>query len=158
MIRNLTDPFKILTKFQGIIHHSRFLLDIANGGPFFLLFFVTDATIAFHRLWNFIKKGHYWWDTFFGKPRHMAKILWIPCCLFCSHSIIFWVKKLPLDPPQVRCYCQTFFEPHDFFQAWKITYILSRRGIYFDHTYLDVRWVSVRFILKSVLAKFDKKI
>ena len=40
--------------------------------------------------------------------KHMAKILWIPCCLFCSHSIIFWVKKLPLDPPlTVRCYCQT---------------------------------------------------
>lgn len=39
---------------------------------------------------------------------YYQKIHWIPCCLFCSHSIIFWVKKLPLDPPQVRCYCQIF--------------------------------------------------
>ena len=57
--------------------------------------------------------------------KHMAKILWIPCCLFCSHSIIFWVKKLPLDPPQVRCYCQTFFVSRKiFFQAWKKNHLL----------------------------------
>ena len=62
--------------------------------------------------------------------KHMAKILWIPCCLFCSHSIIFWVKKLPLDPPQVRCYCQTFF--------------VSRKIFFFRHekkiTYLYMIW------------------
>lgn len=57
-----------------------------------------------------------WVPKIFGT--HLAKqadgeIPSIPCCLFCSHSIIFWVKKLPLDPPltakvAVRCYCQRF--------------------------------------------------
>ena len=72
--------------------------------------------------------------------KHMAKILWIPCCLFCSHSIIFWVKKLPLDPPQVRCYCQTFFVSRKiFFSGMKkksLTYT------WYDDTYIVLTWCS----------------